>query len=54
MTKDFKPKYDGTLARLEILEIYPEDQADYTCVARNAAGEARVKCRLTVKGLCMS
>ena len=49
-TRDFKPKFDGSIARLDILEVYPEDQAEYTCVARNSAGEARVKCKIIVKG----
>ena len=41
------------LAGLHILEVFPEDAGDYTCVARNKAGEARttaslvVECKLT-------
>lgn len=35
---------------LVIAEVFPEDTGDYTCVARNKAGEARSTATLTVDG----
>ncbi|CAL4067925.1 unnamed protein product, partial [Meganyctiphanes norvegica] len=34
---------------LYILEVFPEDAGDYTCIARNKAGEARTTANLTVE-----
>ncbi|KAK7082944.1 hypothetical protein SK128_021395 [Halocaridina rubra] len=36
-------------AGLQILEVFPEDEGDYTCIARNKAGEARTTANLTVE-----
>lgn len=40
---------DGKIG-LVISEVFPEDSGDYTCVARNRAGEARTTATLTVEG----
>ncbi|KAG7174094.1 Titin-like 21, partial [Homarus americanus] len=36
-------------AGLQILEVFPEDEGDYTCIARNKAGEARTTANLCVE-----
>lgn len=36
-------------AGLQILEVFPEDAGDYTCIARNKAGEARTTANLAVE-----
>ncbi|XP_042888253.1 titin-like isoform X7 [Penaeus japonicus] len=36
-------------AGLQILEVFPEDAGDYTCIARNKAGEARSTANLAVE-----
>lgn len=48
--QDFKISYDGCLATLEITEIFPEDEGQYTCIAKNPAGEGKTTCTLTVIG----
>lgn len=40
---------DGRVGLL-IAEVFPEDAGDYTCVARNRAGEARCTTSLAVEG----
>ncbi len=42
--------YDGKVARLEILEVFPEDEGEYTCVAQTVAGQVKTACWLTVQG----
>lgn len=41
---------DGRVGLL-ISEVFPEDSGDYTCVARNKAGESRSTATLTVEGV---
>lgn len=47
---DFKQSYDGREARLQIGEVFLDDAGEYTCVAKNSAGEQRDACRLHVIG----
>ncbi|XP_023226281.1 myosin light chain kinase, smooth muscle-like [Centruroides sculpturatus] len=46
---DFKMVYDGHEASLVISEIYPDDQGQYTCLAKNTHGEAKTSCFMTVR-----
>ncbi|XP_012941023.1 myosin light chain kinase, smooth muscle [Aplysia californica] len=45
---DFKQTFDGHEARLEVCEVFLDDVGEYSCVAKNEAGEARVTCKLDV------
>ncbi|XP_034651180.1 LOW QUALITY PROTEIN: muscle M-line assembly protein unc-89-like [Drosophila subobscura] len=36
--KDYVMSYDGTKAILSIPRVYPEDEGEYTCVAKNSVG----------------
>lgn len=42
-------KYKNGIAKLNINEVYPEDEGVYTCKATNVMGTAETSCRLTVK-----
>ncbi|XP_038607409.1 myosin light chain kinase, smooth muscle [Tachyglossus aculeatus] len=41
---------DGPLCSVTIEKALPEDQGQYTCVAKNAAGQAECSCCVTIKG----
>ncbi|KAL3284833.1 hypothetical protein HHI36_018972, partial [Cryptolaemus montrouzieri] len=45
---DFNADLDGTIARLSIKQVYPEDEAEYTCVAFNELGRATTSACLVV------
>lgn len=45
--------YDTHTSVLVIVEVYPEDEGEYTCVASNRLGETITTCRLTVVGMIM-
>lgn len=45
---DFKSDFDGTTAKLTILQVYPEDEGEYTCVAYNDLGKDCTSARLFV------
>ena len=47
---ELKQAYDGRLATLTIDHVVPDDAGEYTCAAKNAAGEVRCSCQLTVQG----
>ena len=47
---ELKQAYDGRLATLTIDHVVPDDAGEYTCAAKNAAGEVRCSCQLTVRG----
>ncbi|XP_055374488.1 titin homolog isoform X1 [Condylostylus longicornis] len=38
--KDFEMRYDGEKATLSILRVYPEDEGEYTCIAKNNIGRS--------------
>ena len=42
--------YDGERAKLEIYEVYPEDEGHYECIATNECGEETSRAKLTVEG----
>jgi len=46
---EFRQTYDGLLAKLEITEMFPDDQGTYECVARNDHGKERSKAKVVVK-----
>lgn len=41
---------DGSTARLTILQVYPEDEGEYACVAYNELGRASTAACLIVDG----
>ncbi|XP_059475294.1 titin homolog [Neocloeon triangulifer] len=45
---DFVAEQEGTTARLTILQVYPEDEGEYTCVVRNALGKITTSACLIV------
>ena len=45
---DFKISYLFGIARLEILEVFPEDCGDYLCLARNDFGHVKTECFINV------
>ena len=42
--------YDGEKAQLQIPEVLPEDEGEYTCEATNSAGTASCSAALLVEG----
>ena len=42
--------YSEGVCKLEISEVYPEDEGSYACVASNDAGEAKTTAKMFVKG----
>lgn len=40
----------GSDCRLQILDVYPEDEGQYTCTATNTAGETSTSCYIAVEG----
>ena len=50
---ELKQAYDGRLATLTIDSVVCEDSGEYTCAAKNAAGEVRCSCVVTVAGTCI-
>lgn len=49
----FQTTSDFGFCCLNILYVYPEDSGTYTCVARNAAGEAVTQCTISCRGECI-
>ncbi|KAK9886794.1 hypothetical protein WA026_018446 [Henosepilachna vigintioctopunctata] len=45
---DFHADLEGTIARLSIKQVYPEDEGEYTCVAFNDLGKASTSACLIV------
>ena len=43
--------YSSMRSVLVIVEVFPEDEGEYTCVASNKLGETITTCRLTVIGM---
>ncbi|XP_076313423.1 twitchin-like isoform X2 [Tachypleus tridentatus] len=48
-SQDFKLIFDGQTATLAIKEVFPEDEGEYECVAKNNEGEVKTSCILMVK-----
>lgn len=46
----FRPKFEFGFVQLFVKGVIPEDSGVYTVVARNALGEDRKQCTLTVLG----
>ncbi|XP_032306037.1 muscle M-line assembly protein unc-89 isoform X10 [Drosophila ananassae] len=38
--RDYEMSFDGTKATLRIPRVYPEDEGEYTCVAKNSVGRS--------------
>ena len=47
---DFKQMFDGTKARLEVVEVFLDDCGTYTCTIKNLEGEKKCSCKVCVKG----
>ncbi|KAK2709051.1 hypothetical protein QYM36_014620 [Artemia franciscana] len=45
---DFEEIYDGTIARLNIHQVYPEDEGEYTCIGYNDLGKISTSACLVV------
>ncbi|CAH1801844.1 unnamed protein product [Owenia fusiformis] len=45
---DFKQTFSQNEAKMVVNEVFPDDNGDYTCIARNSAGEASTMCTLRV------
>ncbi|XP_046554795.1 uncharacterized protein LOC124264120 [Haliotis rubra] len=50
----FKVTVEVNYSCLDIAEAFPEDSAQYTVVIKNAAGEARTQCRITIESFYSS
>ena len=48
---DFKQTFDGTRAKLEMIEAFLDDYGVYTCLLKNSLGEGRCTCQIIVKGM---
>ena len=40
----------GSDCKLQILDVYPEDEGKYACTAKNSAGETTTTCFISVEG----
>lgn len=47
-------KYKNGVASLAINEVFPEDEGIYSLKAINSQGETETKCKVTVKGNCLT
>lgn len=58
--QEIKPSHDFQIiidyskreSILVIVEVFPEDEGEYTCTAKNPYGESITSCRLMVVGEC--
>ena len=48
--RDIKTSFDGTVARLHIVDVFVDDAGDYACTAKNSHGQGKTSAKLTVKG----
>lgn len=48
-SEDFHIFQEGSICRLKITEVFPEDDGEYVCVAYNEAGKVSTGAKLTVK-----
>ncbi|XP_064619618.1 titin-like isoform X3 [Lineus longissimus] len=48
--QDFQQMFVGETAKLDVFEIFPDDEGVYKCVAKNSVGECSTECYLTVTG----
>ena len=48
---DFRQIFDGAKAKLEIGEVFLDDEGTYACAIKNSNGENRCSCRVTVTGM---
>ena len=46
----YKQTFDGSVAKIEIREVFLDDTGMYECAAKNGHGEERCSCKLKVKG----
>lgn len=47
---DFNADFDGSVAKLSVRQIYPEDEGEYTCIVYNDLGKARTSACIIVDG----
>lgn len=50
ITNHFHPTFADSIASLEITNPSPGDSGEYTCIARNAQGEASTSCNVQIYG----
>ncbi len=47
---EFAQKFDGKVAMLDILEVFPDDAGKYVCEAENDFGLSKTSCVVTIIG----
>ena len=47
---DFKQTFDGSKARLEIGEVFLDDDGTYTCAVKNSTAECKSSCKVNITG----
>ena len=48
--RDIKTRFDGVWARLDIIDVFVDDEGEYVCTAKNSHGQSQTSAKLTVKG----
>jgi hypothetical protein len=49
--QDFQQMFIGDTTKLDVFEIFPDDEGVYKCIAKNSVGECSTECYLTVTGM---
>lgn len=48
-SSDVKSEWDGSVVRLKINEVYPEDEGEYSCIVFNDLGKAVTSATIVVE-----